>query len=159
MARRRVQKSISKIPEPTMFRMLGFKFSSIDLADYMDSVIRSLRLKFEAVEAQLDAQDNKDGVVFIENETEVTVTFENFIYIIDATSGTVTLELPDALDAFNEKVTYKIREISMINQIDILPQSGQLIEGSIVFTIDGTLIKAVEIASNGKNWYILNTYN
>jgi hypothetical protein len=157
MARRRVQKATSRIPEPTTFRMRG-TLTGTSVANYMDSVIKTLRLKFESVEAQIDAQDNKMRVEFIENETDVNANFEKFCYLIDASIGTVNFELPDALEAFDERVVYSVREISGANQVDVYAQSGQLIEGALVFTVGGAGPRSIQIASNGTNWYIISAY-
>lgn len=157
MTRRRVQRATSRIPEPTRFRM-GNLLEGATFANYMDSVIKTLKLKFESVEAQIDAQDNKLRVEFVQNETLVEANFEKFCYLVDANLGTVTFELPDALEAFNERVVYSVREIGGVNQVDIFSQSGQLIEGAPVFIVGGAGPRSVQIASNGTNWYVISAY-
>lgn len=153
MVRRRVEKNRPRLPEPESLRD-----QSIQLIHYLVNLIKTLRIRFEAVEDQIEEQDNKMRVRYIDDKVSIELNFDDFIYLVDATGGGVFIDLPDALDAFNARVTYKIRETSGLNPIDIMPKTGQLIEGSPVFVIDGVTIKGVEVASNGKNWFVLNTY-
>lgn len=80
-----------------------------------------------------------------------TITgYENILFI-DASVNSVTIYLPSALSLENKMITLKALNVGSGNTIDILPVSGESIDGLSSITLND--YESVRLYSNGRNWY------
>jgi hypothetical protein len=72
----------------------------------------------------------------------------------DATSGTVTVTLPDATTVI-AGTHYVVKKIdSSVNAVTVATTGGQTIDGSGTYSL-AIQWKYVEVVSNGSNWYVI----
>lgn len=81
-----------------------------------------------------------------------TLLTSQYVILADATSGNVTLTLPDATQCINSHFAVKKID-SSANTIMIVTTSGQTIDGSATRTIT-TQYEALLLVNNGQNWFI-----
>lgn len=77
------------------------------------------------------------------------------IILADASSSSITLTLPNALGAYGKLIKLKRKDDSS-NQVNIAPQTGEKIEGTVNQTISlDSAYAAVTLFSNGTEYYVI----
>lgn len=81
-----------------------------------------------------------------------SVRLTRYVYLVDTTSGIITITLPPAKDAKGEWI--KIKHVTGSHKITVVGDGSETIDGSATHDITGT--KAChEFASNGETWYVV----
>jgi hypothetical protein len=142
----RIQRNASRLPEP--IRFTG-NLTVERLARYVDDLVKTLRIRMEGIETEMSYQDIRTKVV--ETEEDFAIGTDTPIILVN---GTVTLELPNARDAYNDQSIIKVRVIT--GSATVAAQQGEQIEGGASVAV--ALGASIEIVSDGDNWWILASY-
>jgi hypothetical protein len=122
--------------------------------DYINSLVKTLRIRLEAVEGELDFTNIRTKVENVAGQTDFDAGFDSFVYIVDADSGDVTFNLPDPLEAFDLDLVYTVREIGGVSNVILTPTTG-LINNLATYTVLSD--QSVTFVSDGDNWWIIST--
>jgi len=142
----------SRLPDPT--RLQGAKDVN-PFISYIDDLVKTLRLRLETNEAELDFQNTRTRTVT--TTTDFEADFGNFIILVDAAAGAVTVTLPSASRVFEIQGVYIVREISGSNVVTLTTQSGDLIEGAASVPIAAG--ESVTVTTDGDDWWLLSNYS
>lgn len=152
MTVRKTGRNRSRIIEP--FRVGSQSPDVNTLARYLDDLVKTIRLRYESLEDEIDFEINRTRVLEV-TEQDFTADFATSIYLLDGTV-TDTFNLTDALEAKELNMVYSLREISNGGTINIVPISPSLIENAPNLVLSAN--SGVTITSDGDNWWIINTY-
>ena len=121
-------------------------------ANYIDSA-----LSFKDADSILDAQlFNNTRSRVISTSTSITLGEYNQSVLVDATSGTVNITMPNPANCFSDSSSYKfgITKIdATANAVNILPYAGETIAGSAGEFLD-LQSEVLNFITNGVNWYL-----
>lgn len=152
MPKTRLKRNRARLPDP--IRILTRPDVHI-LADYINDLVKTLRLRLEGNEAELDFQDTRSRPLLIEDDTGLD--FGSFVVLADAASGPITVTLPFARDSFNTQGVYIVRETSGSNVVVLETQPGELIENAASVNVPAG--EGVTFTSDGDNWWLVSNYN
>lgn len=142
----RIERNRSRLPDPIRFKS---NLSIEVLANYVDDLVKTLRLRLESIESEIDYQDDRTRVLEVDEDT--TLGTDTPIVLCD---GNINISLPNAIDAFNDQtvITIKARTAAVL----VLPQSGEQIENGLNYNIPA--LSSIIIVSDGDNWWITASY-
>lgn len=86
----------------------------------------------------------------ISSSQEIRLT--RYVYLVDTTSGVITINLPPAKDAKGEWI--KVKLVTGSNKITVDGNGAELIDGSVTHDIS-VLKECHEFASDGEQWYVV----
>lgn len=142
----RIERNRSRLPDPIRFKL---KLDIKTLADYVDDLVKTLRLRLEGIETELDYQDDRTRVLEVDENTSLGT--DTPVVLCD---GVINIELPNAIDAFDDQsiITIKARTAA----VTVIPQSGEQIENAANYLVNAG--SSIVIVSDGDNWWIISSY-
>ena len=148
-----VQKFRGRLPEPTQ-RLR--KEQTGGLLFYIDELIKTLRIRFESLEDEIDALNSK-GFTSSNNVT-VDVSLSTFVYLLDPSGNAITVNLPTAGDA-QESTYYFKKTAGGGNSITISASGTDQIDGAANYVIGpGATLEGIIVYSDGTGWWILGAF-
>lgn len=134
---------------PTLTTNFEFNKPLVNNATDADLWGGQLNDNWDAVDADLPLTTSAKAATFTVQTTEF-----NFIYLVDASSGTVTANLPAAADVFNGfKVFFKL--VDATNALTLDPNGSETIDGASTLSVSN-LDDTVGIVCDGSNWESIN---
>jgi hypothetical protein len=142
----RIQRNRSRLPDPLRFKS---NLNITILANYVDDLVKTLRLRMESIESEMDYQDDRTRVLEVDTDTELGT--DTPVVLCD---GNINVELPNAVDAFDDQsiITIKARTAA----VTVIPQGGEQIENATNYVIPA--LSSIIIVSDGDNWWITASY-
>jgi hypothetical protein len=143
----RVQRNRSRLPEPTRFRP---NLNIESLARYVEDLVKTLRIRLESIESEMDYQDERTRLV----ESDVDIDIDTSTPIVIATAA-IDVNLPTAADAFDDQAVIAVRATG--GAVSVVAADGDLIEGGGNLIIPNN--QARTLVSDGDNWWIIASYS
>lgn len=145
-----LQKFKGRLPEPRRLE----EEQSKKVIDYINDLIKTIRLRFESLEFDLEIRDRT--VVSIDiTTTPYTVDTVSYILLCDATSENIIVNLPPAADVKGQTWHVKKTDVSSTNTVIITPNGSETIDKFTTHTLTGILHPCDDVYSDGDEWWIL----
>ena len=142
----RTERNTSRLPDPMRFKA---NLSIEVLANYVDDLVKTLRLRLEGVEGEIDYQDVRTKVLEVDSDTAIDTSTP--IVLCD---NAIEIELPNARDAFDDQAVVTIK--ARTGAVTVVPQSGENIEGAASHIIP--ILSSIIVVSDGDDWWITASY-
>lgn len=158
-----VQQFRARLPEP---KRLENNFNEIKQEDlikkdilirYIDELIKTLRLRFESLEGEVDTINTVGALLSVlhVSGSPITSTFGDKVYLVDCTSP-VVFNLPSA--TVSSGTVFYIKKEFGANIITVTTFGAETIDGASPHLIVGGVNTTLQIVSDGLNWFILNQF-
>lgn len=94
-------------------------------------------------------------VQMVEGPIDANITQNNHVILANVSTGTVTLNLPNASTCSGRVYTIKRQGANLTNPVLLLPSGGSSIEGQPNLALVGAVKEVVQIISDGQNWWVI----
>jgi len=134
---------------PTLTTKFGFQKPLVNNSVDADLWGGQLNTNFDDLDDYLSLLTSSKSATFTVGTDEF-----NYTYLVDASGGSVTVNLPATANVFNG-FCVRIKAIDLSNSVTIDGSGSETIDGSLTFSFEEEDM-AVTIVSDGSNWQIIN---
>lgn len=124
--------------------IFGLPVQSKNDVEYVRNIAFWVRRLFELTQYRVEK---------LSTDSEVRIT--RTLYVVDTSSGALTITLPPAKDAKNEWL--EVKNLDGSHKITVAAQSGETIDGSAIEDIN-TAKSVHRFISDGVEWYCGSTH-
>jgi hypothetical protein len=141
-----LQKKTHRLPEPTFIEDRKLK-------EYLNSLVKTIRLRLENLDHKNSVTDRNTTYIDV-TTTPYALTVDSYIVLVDASSGSIIVNLPPAADVPRLQWTIKKADTSS-NTITLTPNGSETIDRNLSVIMSGTSSPSLTIYSDGTEWWII----